>query len=124
VLVVEDEADTRELMKTVLAQLGAEVTLTSSATEALQAIEREPPDVMLSDIEMPEVDGYSLMRTVRERPAEKGGLVPAAALTAYARSEDRLRALRAGYQVHLAKPVEPAELAAVVASLAGRSGTA
>jgi PAS domain S-box-containing protein len=122
VLVVEDEPDTRELVKAVLGQLGAEVTLTTSATEALRAIDREPPDVLLSDIEMPDIDGYALMRTVRERPADKGGLVPAAALTAYARAEDRLRALRAGYQVHLAKPVEPAELAAVVASLAGRPG--
>jgi PAS domain S-box-containing protein len=122
VLVVEDEADTRELMRTVLGQLGADVRLAGSAREALEAIDDQTPDVLLSDIEMPEIDGYALMRTVRERAPDKGGLVPAAALTAYARSEDRLRALRAGYQVHLAKPVEPAELAAVVASLAGRPG--
>jgi signal transduction histidine kinase/ActR/RegA family two-component response regulator len=122
VLVVEDEADTRELVRTVLGQLGADVRLAGSAREALRAIDDQPPDVLLSDIEMPEIDGYALMRTVRERSPDRGGLVPAAALTAYARSEDRLRALRAGYQVHLAKPVEPAELAAVVASLAGRPG--
>jgi len=122
VLVVEDEADTRELMKTVLGQLGAEVTVTASAGDALRILDGTPPDVLLSDIEMPEMDGYALMRAIRERTPERGGLVPAAALTAYARAEDRLRALRAGYQVHLAKPIEPAELAAVVASLAGPRG--
>jgi PAS domain S-box-containing protein len=119
VLVVEDEADTRELLRTVLGQLGADVTVTASAAEALRVLDEGPPDVMLSDIEMPEMDGYALMRAVRLRAPERGGLIPAAALTAYARAEDRLRALRAGYQVHVAKPIEPGELAAVVANLAG-----
>ena len=81
---------------------------------------RERPTVLLSDIGMPHQDGYELIRSVRALPAKEGGLIPAAALTAFARSEDRTRALLAGFQSHLAKPIEPSELVAVVASLAGR----
>ena len=76
------------------------------------------PDVLVSDIGLPEIDGYELMRRVRRLPADSGGAIPAVALTAYARSEDRTRALLAGYQAHLAKPVEPAELVATIASFA------
>jgi PAS domain S-box-containing protein len=120
VLVVEDEADARELIRTVLEQLGAGVIAASTAEEALAALDGQRLDVLLSDIEMPGMDGYELMRRVRERPADRGGRIPAAALTAYARPEDRAAALRAGYQLHVAKPVQPAALAAVVSSLAGR----
>jgi PAS domain S-box-containing protein len=120
VLVVEDEADARELIRTMLEQLGAGVVTASSAREGLAALDRGPLDVLLSDIEMPGMDGYTFMRAVRERPVERGGQIPAAALTAYARPEDRDAALRAGFQLHVPKPVQPAELAAVVSSLAGR----
>jgi CheY-like chemotaxis protein len=119
VLVVDDDADTRGMMETVLAQRGAQVTAAASAAEALACVEREAPDVLLSDIGMPGMDGYALMRELRERPASRA--IPAAALTAYAHADDRGQAIAAGYQLHVAKPVEPAELVAVVASLAGRS---
>jgi len=82
------------------------------------------PDVLVSDIGMPVADGYELIRQIRSLTHEEGGSVPAAALTAYATAEDRLKGLTAGYQIHVAKPVEPMELIAVVASLAGRTGTA
>jgi signal transduction histidine kinase/CheY-like chemotaxis protein len=121
VLVVEDESDARELIRTMLEQLGAAVVTASSAEEGLAALDERSLHVLLSDIEMPGMDGYSFMRAVRERPANRGGEIPAAALTAYARPEDRDAALRAGFQLHVAKPVQPAELAAVVSSLAGRS---
>src|SRR5205085_6673800 len=97
VLVVDDEADTREMLKAGLGQCGAEVTLAGSAAEALAEVEKSPPDVLISDIGMPEEDGYDLMRKVRGLPQDEGGRVPAIALTAYARTEDRLQALRAGY---------------------------
>ncbi|HUG54283.1 MAG TPA: response regulator [Vicinamibacteria bacterium] len=121
VLVVEDETDARELIRTVLEQLGAAVITASSGAEALAAMDGRHLDVLLSDIEMPGMDGYHLLRAVRERPADRGGLIPAAALTAYARPEDRAAALVAGFQLHVAKPVQPAELAAVVSRLAGRT---
>ncbi len=117
VLVVEDEADGRELLRTMLQQLGAVVTTAACATEALDALRRSAPDVLLSDIEMPGMDGYRLMERVRALPPADGGGVPSAALTAYARAEDRTAALEAGFQLHLAKPVQPDELAAVVSSL-------
>ncbi|MCM2256819.1 MAG: ATP-binding protein [Vicinamibacteria bacterium] len=120
VLIVEDDDDARELVEKVLASHGANVKAATSALEALGVLARERVDVLLSDIEMPGTDGYQLIRQLRVRPAEQGGTVPAAALTAYARTEDRLRALRAGFQIHLSKPVQPAELVTVVASLAAR----
>ncbi|HYY43093.1 MAG TPA: GAF domain-containing protein, partial [Pyrinomonadaceae bacterium] len=98
VLVVDDEPDTRELLKAGLGQCGAEVTIVGSVAEALEAIETTVPDLMISDIGMPGEDGYGLIRRVRGLPAEQGGKVPAIALTAYARVEDRMQALRAGYQ--------------------------
>jgi CheY-like chemotaxis protein len=120
VLAVDDEPDARDLIKRVLERCGARVFLASSAREALGLVTNERPDMIVSDIGMPDEDGYEFIRKVRSLPAEDGGRTPAAALTAFARAEDRTRALRAGYQTHVAKPVEPTELTAVVASLATR----
>jgi CheY-like chemotaxis protein len=120
VLVVDDDDDARLLVEKVLETEGASVKTVSSAREALELLARERVDVLLSDIEMPGTDGYQLVKELRLRPSQQGGSVPAAALTAYARTEDRLRALRAGFQLHLSKPVQPAELITVVASLATR----
>ncbi len=122
VLVVDDERDARLMLKAMLAQCGAEVAEADSAAGALAAFEEFRPDVLVSDIGMPEEDGYSLIRKIRALAPERGGRTPAAALTAYAGVEDRKRALLAGYQVHVPKPVDPTELLAVVASLAGRTG--
>ncbi len=116
-LVVEDEPDTLEVIKLALNRYGAEVTTAGSAYEALEALGRVRPHVLISDIGMPEMDGYALIRSVRALGAERGGEVPAIALTAYAREQDRRRALDAGFQEHLPKPVEPAALARVIASL-------
>jgi CheY-like chemotaxis protein len=99
------------------------VTAVASAAEALREMERTRYDVLLSDIGMPGEDGYALIEKVRALPAARGGETPAAALTAYARAEDRLRVLRSGFQIHVPKPVEPSELVAVVANLAGRYRT-
>jgi CheY-like chemotaxis protein len=96
------------------------VTLTSSVSEALAAFERRHFDVMVSDIEMPDEDGYGLIRRIRALASDRGGEIPAAALTAYASPSDRMKVLGAGFNIHVAKPVQPAELATVVASLAGR----
>jgi len=120
VLVVDDESDTRELLRAVLERCEVEVLTAGSASEALDLIARLNPDVLLSDLGMPEDDGYSLIAKVRGLPAERGGRIPAAALTAYVRSEDRMKVLRAGFHLHVPKPIEPAELVAVVANLAGR----
>jgi CheY-like chemotaxis protein len=122
VLVVDDEEDARHLLKTVLEKCGAEVTLAGSATEALRELGRTRYDALVSDIGMPGEDGYWLIKQVRALPPERGGRTPAAALTAYAGAKDRLRVLRAGFQLHVAKPVEPAELVTVVGNLAGRIG--
>jgi signal transduction histidine kinase len=123
VLVVDDDADSRAVISEMLLQFGAEVLTAASADDALQALELWSPDVLLSDIEMPNEDGYSLLRKVRSREGRSGGLIPAAALTAYGRSKDRVRALKAGYQIYLPKPVDPHELAMVVASLAKNSSS-
>jgi PAS domain S-box-containing protein len=120
VLAVDDEPDARNLLKRVLEDCGAKVILAASAREALDLVLKERPDMIVSDIGMPDEDGYEFIRKVRALGAEDGGKTPAAALTAFARAEDRTRALRAGYQTHVAKPVEPTELTAVVASLAIR----
>ena len=120
VLIVEDEADSRELLAYMLVSSGAEVAAAGSAGEALENLRREKFDVVISDLGMPEEDGFALIGKIRELPPEQGGAVPAIALTAYARAEDRVKALRSGFQMHIAKPVEPAELLAVVANLAGR----
>jgi PAS domain S-box-containing protein len=123
ILVVDDEEDGRILVKTVLEKCGAEVTAVNSALAALQALSEIRADILISDIGMPDEDGYSLIKKVRALSAEQGGKIPAAALTAYARVEDRMRVLRSGFQIHLPKPVEPAELVAVVTSLSGRHRT-
>jgi PAS domain S-box-containing protein len=124
VLVVDDEPDSRLLLARLLEERNATVITASSAEEALVAIREQKPSVLLSDIGMPDADGYSLIGRVRSLPADQGGNLPAAALTAFARSEDRSRALGAGFQIHLAKPIEPAELLAAVANLAGRAAEA
>jgi PAS domain S-box-containing protein len=121
VLVVDDEADTRALLTFVLEQCGAGVTVAASVAEALAALRRGAADVLVSDIGMPGEDGYDLIRKVRALAPEQGGHIPAVALTAYAKEEDRRRALLAGYQMHVAKPVDPAKLATVVASVVGRT---
>ncbi|RYG75145.1 PAS domain S-box protein [bacterium] len=120
VLVVDDEDDARQLVTTVLQKCGTRVTSVGSAAEAFEALQKLRPDVLISDLGMPGEDGYSLIKKVRALPPYEGGQTPAAALTAYARVEDRMKVLRAGFQIHLPKPVEPAELVAVVANLAGR----
>ncbi len=117
VLVVDDEPDARSLVKRLLEDCNAVVAVAASATEAFELVRADRPDVMISDIGMPAEDGYSLIRRVRALAPEEGGDVPAVALTAYARSEDRRRAVMAGFQHHVAKPVEPAELIAIVASV-------
>jgi PAS domain S-box-containing protein len=122
VLVVDDDADALRLASTVLESCGAEVITANNAAEALQALQSSRPDVLISDLGMPGEDGYSLIRKVRALTAEQGGQTPAAALTAYARAEDRLQVLRSGFQIHLPKPIEPVELVAVVANLATRVG--
>ena len=120
VLIVDNEADARALMRAVLEGCGASVSEADSAAEALRCVQTDRPDVLLSDIAMPTEDGYSLIRKVRslDGPAR---MLPAAAFTAYATATDRARALLAGFQAHIPKPVEPSELAAVVAALAGRT---
>ena len=117
VLVVDDEFDARALVTTMLEGSGAQVLAVSSAAEALDSMESWKPDVLIADIGMPVEDGYGLIRKVRALPREHGGQTPAVALTAYARSDDRKRALAEGYQVHLAKPVDRVELAAIIGSL-------
>jgi len=122
VLYVDDESDARELAQRILSSQGARVITAESAEAGRQLMMRERPDILVADIGMPEEDGYSLIRTIRSLPADQGGSIPAAAVTALARSEDRRRALLAGFHTHVAKPVDVVELVAVVASLAGRTG--
>lgn len=122
VLLVDDEPDARGFLIAALEECGAEVVAVGSVSEALATISHLKPDVLVSDIGMPIEDGYSLIRQLRQLTAEQGGQIPAIALTAYARAEDRMKAIAAGFQIHIPKPVEPAELVTVVASLARRSG--
>ena len=125
VLVVDDQSDARDLIKRVLEDCAAEVITAGTVDEALVLVEAQKPDVLISDIGMPDADGFELLRRVRALGPDRGGKVPAIALTAFARSEDRTRALRAGFLVHVSKPVDPSELVATVASVAGprrRSG--
>ena len=120
VLVVDDEIDARSLLTTMLEHCGAQVVAVGSAREGLESVESWKPDVLIADIGMPIEDGYGLIKKVRALPKERGGQTPALALTAYARTEDRARALSEGYQVHLAKPVDRFELAAVLTNLGHR----
>jgi CheY-like chemotaxis protein len=117
ILVVDDEADMRELALTILEEYGAKVRVAASAMEALTALDQFKPDVLICDIGMPDVDGYMLMRQVRQRSPEAGGEVPAIALTAYASELNQQQALAAGFQKHIAKPVEPDKLASAIATL-------
>jgi PAS domain S-box-containing protein len=120
VLIVDDDTDTREFLKAGLEHCGADILLSGSAAEALASLKANSPDIIISDIGMPAVDGYQLINSVRALPPEEGGKIPAVALTAYARFEDRLKALKAGYQMHVPKPVELTELVTVINSLMGR----
>jgi signal transduction histidine kinase/DNA-binding response OmpR family regulator len=122
VLYVDDERDARELVLRILSDQGARVIIAESAAEGRQLMADERPDVLVADIGMPDEDGYSLIRAIRALSPERGGSVPAAAVTALARPEDRRRALLAGFHTHIAKPVDVVELIAAVASLAGRTG--
>ena len=119
VLVVDDDRDARELIARILGDCHATVQIAASAREAFDALRAAPPDLLISDLGMPEVDGFELLGWVRALPRNAGGLVPAVALTAFARSEDRLRALEAGFSAHISKPVEPSELIATVAATLG-----
>jgi PAS domain S-box-containing protein len=118
ILVVEDEADTRDFLGRFLATHGAKVVITGSAEEALARLPEADADLLISDIGLPEVDGYELLQRIRQTDAAEGGGIPAIALTAYARAEDRARAFRAGYQAHLAKPIEPTDLLTAIARIA------
>jgi len=120
-LVVDDEEDALDLLRTVLAEQGADVYVATSAREALERFAEVRPDVIVSDIGMPETDGLSFIRKIRALSPTQGGRTPAVALTAYARREDAKRAFAAGYQMHVAKPAEPIQIITVVANLAGRS---
>jgi signal transduction histidine kinase/ActR/RegA family two-component response regulator len=122
VLIVDDEPDARLLLERVLSDCNADVLVAATGETALPVIEQRRPHVLVSDIGMPGMDGYELLRRVRALGEARGGRLPAIALTAFARSEDRTRALRAGFQVHVSKPVEPSELVATVASIVGRTG--
>jgi CheY-like chemotaxis protein/anti-sigma regulatory factor (Ser/Thr protein kinase) len=118
ILVVDDDPDARQLLTAILQQCGAEVETCNSTARALLLFEEYNPDVLVSDIGMPEQDGYELIRQIREREKGSGAKrLPAVALTAFARTEDRLKALSAGYNIHVPKPVEPAELLVVIANL-------
>jgi PAS domain S-box-containing protein len=120
VLVVDDDPDALDLVATILRRAEAEARLCTSPPEALDVLRSWKPHVLVSDIEMPGEDGYSLIRKVRELSGSEGGQIPAVALTAYGRPEDRVRTLSAGYSMHVAKPVDPVELGVIVANLAGR----
>jgi len=121
VLTVDDDADALTLGRDILEAAGAEVTGCDSATRALEEIQAVRPDVLIADIGLPRVDGYELIKRIRQLPDARLRNIPAAALTAYARAEDRVKSLQSGFQIHLAKPIDPAELVVVVAALAKRS---
>ena len=117
VLVVDDEADVRELLTTILRLAGAETTAVASAADALVMLQQRRVDVLVSDLGMPGDDGYALIRKVRELHPQQGGTIPAIAVTAAARAEDRVRALSAGFHLHIVKPIDPAELTAAIAQV-------
>ena len=120
VLVIDDHPEARHLLALMLEWYGADVTTAGSVPEALDALERVRPTVLVSDIGMPDEDGYDLVRKVRQLPPERGGLTPAIAMTAYGAEHDRARALRAGFQAHLPKPIAWDHLVELIAELAGR----
>ncbi|WP_257462588.1 hybrid sensor histidine kinase/response regulator [Archangium lipolyticum] len=120
ILLVDDEADTREMLQGVLESWGLRVSIAASATEGLEVLKRARPDVLVSDIGMPGEDGYSFIQKVRQLPPEAGGRTPAVALTAFARNEDRRRVLLAGFTMHVPKPVEPTELLIILGNITGQ----
>jgi CheY-like chemotaxis protein len=122
VLIVDDEPTANEATETLLDSCGAEVRAAGSAAQALQVLDTWKPDVLISDIAMPEADGYELIRRIRARNSRQGGNTPAVALTAYASLEERVNILAAGFQMYLVKPADPGELVAVVASLVSHRG--
>jgi CheY-like chemotaxis protein len=117
ILIIEDDADSRVMITALLEQFGALVKAVSSSREGLESVQSEKPDIVISDIGLPEEDGYEFMRKFKALSFYDSDRVPAIALTAYAREEDRVQALMAGYQIHMAKPIEPAELVAAIKSL-------
>jgi two-component system, OmpR family, response regulator len=119
-LVVDDEPDSRELLTFIFEENGAEMIEAASAREALEVLERFKPDILISDINLPDEDGYSLMLKVRNLDAERGGKIPAIAVSGYAEEEDCIRSLSAGFHRHLSKPIDLNELTTVVATLVGR----
>jgi CheY-like chemotaxis protein len=120
VLVVEDDDDSRALLQTILQYCGALVTAVASARDAVATLERVKPDLVLSDLSMPHEDGYWLVRQIRALPPDRGGRIPAIAITALGHPHGVDRTLAAGFQAHLRKPVDPWELARTIAALAGR----
>jgi CheY-like chemotaxis protein len=120
--VVDDEPETRSLLEHVISECAAQVTAAASAHEAFVLVQHHPFDLLVSDVGMPEEDGHSLIRKIRLLTEEKGGSVPAIALTVYARSEDRAAAFRAGFDMHLSKPIDPSELLAIIGRLVSRQG--
>jgi CheY-like chemotaxis protein len=121
VLAVDDEPDALALVTEILESAGAQVVVAHSATEALGAIQLECPDALIADLGMPRIDGFQLIARIRQSSDPDIQRIPAAALTAYARSEDRTRAIRSGFQIHLAKPIDPSVLLAAIAKLTGRA---
>ena len=119
-LAVDDDPDARRLLKEILEAAGARVTTASSALAAFNAIQEARPDVIVADLGMPIVDGYELIKRLRQSADGALRAIPAAALTAYARSEDRAKALESGFEMHLSKPIDPAELVASIRALARR----
>ena len=123
ILAVDDDSDALTMIRDILETSGATVLAASSAEGALKILDTEHPDVLVADLGMPRIDGFELIARIRRRPSGSASQLPAVALTAYARSEDKARALRAGYQTHMSKPINPAELVACVLAL-GREGAA
>jgi CheY-like chemotaxis protein len=119
-MAIDDDADALQLLQTVLEAAGATVTARASAAQALEDLSVDPPDVLVADIGMPGMDGYEFIQAVRASSDRNVRDIPAAALTAFARADDRIRVLQSGFEMHLAKPVDPGELAAAVARLARR----
>jgi CheY-like chemotaxis protein len=120
ILAVDDQEDARDLLRLILESAGAEVTTASSAAQAMELLRRSTYHALIADLGMPQVDGLEMIRRIRQTLPAPANQVPAAALTAYARSDDRISAVASGFQMHLAKPVNPSELVVAIATLIGR----